>query len=359
MSFEETPELSVVVPFLNEEGNLPSFLRQISLQRQLRLELILSDGGSADRGVPLANSLSRSLPFAVKVTAGARGRGAQMNKGASSARAATLLFLHIDSVFPDPLAFRKALDALCSAAPAVDGKVAGRFALSFSFEAAPPLPYRFYGAKATLDRPGCTHGDQGLLIGSAFFNEMGSFDETLPLMEDTFLAERIRQSGRLLLLPARIETSPRRFLTEGLLPRQTLNAILMNLAFTGHLELIRALRECYLSQHAARRLELRPFLETLRIRIAQLPSAERRRLWRVTGGYVRSNAWQIPFLLDVLLGRGGEGSGGSLLALHDRFPGRLVDNPAGDWAAAALTWCWFRAALLFARRPEQRESAGR
>src|SRR6185369_3163394 len=124
------------------------------------------------------------------------------------------------------------------------------------FEARPPLPYRFYGAKARLDRPGCTHGDQGFLIGADLFARVGPFDPTLPLMEDTFLAERIRKEGRWLLLPARIKTSPRRFLGEGLLPRQTLNAILMDLAAIGHLGLIQSLKESYRSQHAAQKLKL-------------------------------------------------------------------------------------------------------
>jgi len=339
-----------VVPIFNEEGEIPSFLRALSRQRAVYLELILSDGGSTDRGPALAWELSDSLPFPVTVLEGAKGRAAQLNRAARAARAKTLLFLHVDSHFPDPLAFRKGLDALASASREGSGGIAGHFALGFRFEGTAPLPYRFYGAKATLDRPGCTHGDQGMLIPSAFFQKVGPFDETLPVMEDTLFAERIRKEGSWLLLPARIESSPRRFQAEGLLPRQTLNAILMNLAATGHHQLIHLLRDCYRSQHAVRRLSLRPFLRTLKQAIAALPRAERRRLWRATGGYVRANAWQIPFLFDVLFGGVTEGSGGSLLALHDRFLGRLFENRWGDRAAAALTWCWFRAALILARR---------
>lgn len=349
MSFEERPELSVVVPVYNEERNIAPFLAAMALQREVRMELIISDGGSTDDSRFLAEKISAELPLPVRVIQGAPGRGGQMNRGAEVARAATLLFLHIDSGFPDPLSLRKGLDAL-AAATGGNERVAGHFALQFSFDGEPPFPYRFYGAKATLDRPGCTHGDQGFLIRSDFFHEIGPFDTTLPLMEDTFLAERIRKAGSWLLLPARIETSPRRFLREGLLPRQTLNAILMNLAAIGHLPLIESLKESYKSHDSAAELRLHPFLAPLEKRIALLPRAQRWRLWYETGSYVRSNAWQIPFFLDLLLGKVPQGGGGICLKIHDRFLGRIIDNSAGNWAASALVWIWFRLTLYANQR---------
>jgi len=348
LSFEERPELSVIVPVFNEQGYLAPFLRAVCRQREVCLELIISDGASTDDSIGVARRFGERAPFPVRVIGGAKGRAGQMNRGAGVARASTLLFLHIDSGFSDPLALRKGLDALkCGAREGA--KVAGRFALAFQFEGEAPLPYRFYGAKATLDRTGCTHGDQGFMIGRDFFGEVGPYDTTLPLMEDTFLAERVRQAGRWLLLPARINTSPRRFQTEGLLPRQTLNAILMNLAAIGQLSLIQSLKKSYQSQDAAQRLRLQPFLAPLKEAMAALPRAQRRRLWYRTGAYVRSNAWQIPFFLDLLAGGVTEGKGGRFLALHDRLLGRLIDNSVGNWGAAALVWIWFRLTLYATR----------
>ena len=347
MSFEKCPELSVIVPVYNEEQNIAPFLRALALQRQVRIELIISDGGSVDQSVSQARALAAELPFPVQVIEGAKGRAAQMNLGADIAQAARLLFLHIDSSLPDPLSLRKGLDAVAAAEEGESTRIAGHFALEFHFEAEPPLPYRFYGAKARLNRRGCTHGDQGFLIGTTFFNEIGPFDTALPLMEDTFLAERIREAGSWLLLPARIKTSPRRFLGEGLLPRQTLNAILMNLASIGQLGLIQSLKESYRSQDATKRLMLEPFLVALKKGIAELPSAERRRLWYQTGAYLRSNAWQIAYFLDVLVGK--EAKGGLFLALHDRFMERLINNRLGNCTAAALVWVWFRLTLLASR----------
>lgn len=56
-----------------------------------------------------------------------------------------------------------------------------------------------------------------------------------------------------------------------------------------------------------------------------------------------------PLFLDLLLGRVGEGKGGRFLALHDRFPERLIDNGVGNRAATALVWLWFRLTLHAAR----------
>jgi rSAM/selenodomain-associated transferase 2 len=345
LSCDERPELSVIVPVLNEGGIIPPFLHHLSLQQQVRLELVLSDGGSGDEGIAQAKRLAGSLPFPITILEGSRGRGEQMNRGAEAARGATLLFLHVDSSFSDPLSFRKGLDALFGA-----GRyAAAHYALEFRFDGATPLPYRFYAAKARLNRPGCTHGDQGLMIKGDFFAELGGFQGGLPVMEDTFLADRIRNSGSLLLIPACIKTSPRRFLTEGLLPRQTLNAILMDLAHIGDFDLIGSLSSCYRSQGRAAALSLRPFLERLEKEIAELPVPQRRRLWRETGRYVRGNAWQIPFYFDFLLGDCEAGKGGMLLSLHDRVMERLLDNKAADLAAAALVWLWFRLALLVSR----------
>jgi rSAM/selenodomain-associated transferase 2 len=352
LSFEEHPELSVIVPVYNEEANIAPFLRALATQQGVRMELVFSDGGSQDRSIVAMGECRKGLPFPLRVIEGARGRAGQLNRGAAAALAPMLLFLHIDSHFPDPLALRKALDALEAANRGATRKVAGHFALEFHFEGPPPLPYRFYGAKATLERRGCTHGDQGFLIGADFFHRVGPFNTTLPLMEDTFLAERIRDTGRWLLLPARIQTSPRRFLSEGLLPRQTLNAMLTNLADLGRLDLIEELKGCYRSQHAAQRLSLAPYFDHIRSWIAALPSEERRRFWYDTGSYVRGNAWQIAFFLDLLMGGVPVGRGGRMLALHDRFLVRMLDNALMNWVAAALVWVWFKAVTLRVSKAE-------
>jgi hypothetical protein len=356
LSFEERPELSVVVPVYNEEANIAPFLGVLTRQQGVRIELIISDGGSGDDSVGAVERSREGFPFPLQLIRGPRGRAGQLNRGAAAAVAPTLLFLHIDSSFPDPLALRKSLDALAAATRDGADLIAGHFTLQFHFEGPPPSPYRFYSAKATLDRRGCTHGDQGFLMSAACFDRVGPFDTTLPIMEDGFLAERIREEGRWLLLPAFISTSPRRFLAEGLLPRQTLNAMLTNLAELGRFDLIEELKGCYQSHHDAQRLSLRPFVEHIKQWIAALPPAEKRRFWHDTGRYVRGNAWQIAFFFDLVCGGVQPGKGGKLLAWYDRHAGRLLDHAPANWATALLVWVWFQALQLRVRLSQGPES---
>lgn len=346
------PELSIIVPTLNEAEGLERFFAMLSAQQGVRFELVIADGGSTDGTPESARRLAAAAPFAATVIETGRGRGRQMNAGAAAASGNILLFLHADCAFPDPLALRTALDAFTQAVAAGGSdRVAGHFRLRFErINPGPSLPYYFYEWKARLHRPGCTHGDQGLLLGRRFFAEAGPFDESFPILEDVGLAERIAALGEWLLLPAEIVTSARRFETEGLRERQTLNALLMNFAAMGWDPFLAELPRLYQSQDRAGRLLLGPVLRLIAKLLRPLPRRERGRLWRETGRYVRANAWQIPFFLDVRrhFRQGtpvGEGET-PRLDLHDRIFDRLTDNGVGHRATALLVWIWFRLSLL-------------
>lgn len=343
---EPLPQLSIIVPTLNEAPALPRLLAMLAAQRDVSIELVVADGGSGDGTVETAHALAADAPFPVAVVEARRGRGRQMNAGAAAAHAGTLLFLHADSLLPDPGALRTAIDALDAAiGRRGDDRLAGHFRLRFERSCpSPSLPWQFYERKARLHRAGCIHGDQGLLIRRSFFAEAGPYDEAQPILEDVGLAARIAAQGEWLLLPAEAVTSARRFEVEGLRERQTLNAILMNFAAIGWDAGVTELVEGYRSQDRAERLRLAPILRRIEALMGGLPPAERLRLWYATGGYVRGNAWQIPLLLDVR--RRGEREETPLLDRHDRWFDRLTDHPPGRLAAALLTWLWFRLTLL-------------
>jgi rSAM/selenodomain-associated transferase 2 len=357
---EVRPELSVVVPVLNEAETLPALFGNLACQEEVALELIVSDGGSTDGTLELARRLGEEAPFPVTLVTGERGRGRQLNSGAQTARAATLLFLHADSLFADRRALRTGLDQLARAITARgDERVAGRYSLRFARrDDTPSLAYYFYECKARLDRRECTHGDQGLMLRRDFFAAVGPFDEALPMVAETRLADSIRRRGEWLLFSAGIFTAARRFETEGLYERQLLNAILMNFAAMGWEAFFRQLPQIYVGHDRSGRIALAPMLRAISRMIAALPLRERLSLWSATGAYVRSHAWQIPFFLDARhnFRRGipaGEGET-PLLAFHDRYLDRLTDHPPGRLAAAGLTWLWFR---LTSRHASVRERA--
>ena len=50
-----TPQLSVIVPTINESATLPGLLERLQRQKQIRLEVIVSDGGSKDGTLEVAD----------------------------------------------------------------------------------------------------------------------------------------------------------------------------------------------------------------------------------------------------------------------------------------------------------------
>src|SRR4051812_14230054 len=89
-----SPFLSIIVPVLNEAALLGDFLRHV---RSIApdAEIIVVDGGSADRTIGITE------PLADVLLAARRGRAVQMNAGAAVARGEVLWFLHADLRLPE------------------------------------------------------------------------------------------------------------------------------------------------------------------------------------------------------------------------------------------------------------------
>ena len=345
-----SPRLSIVVPLLNEALNLPPLLADLARQQGIEVELLLCDGGSTDGSAQLAEQLIPTLPFPARWLSAPRGRAPQMNAGAAAAKGEYLLFLHADCRFPEADALAEGINAL-----AAEGeRAAGHFALRFARDdETPSFPYYFYACKARLNRPGCIHGDQGMLLRRSFFQELGGFDATLPVLEDDRLAARIFAAGAWLLLPREIVTSARRFESEGLYARQLLNALLCACAACGWEAFFDAAGDLYRCQDRTGRLDPGAYLALVDRMLNELPGRERRRIWWESAGYVRGQAWQLALLLDLRRNwkRGlPPGSGAfSHLARHERWFDRLADHAGGRLAALLLTWGWFRLARWYHR----------
>ncbi len=356
------PTLSVIVPVLNEAPTIAPLLLMLARQEGCAFEVILCDGGSSDGTIARDNGFVGPLPFDLTLITAPRGRGRQMNAGAAAARGEWLLFLHADSLLPDTTALRTGLAILKETVQcAGHHRVAGRFTLRFDTgDNETPLGYAFCQGKARLDRSGCVLGDQGLLLSRVLFESVGPFDETLPVAEDLLLAERIRSCGTILLFPAEILTSPRRFETEGYRARQTLNALIRGLIAAGRPRFLDPLSGIYLRQERSRPLELEPFFREIAAMIALLPLRERLVFWYRIGAYVQANAWQLAYILDLRLNcrqRGKEGEGETpLLEWYDRYLHRMTDHWLGKIVTAALVRLWFS---LAQRRPWLREGKRR
>ncbi|HEY7528461.1 MAG TPA: TIGR04283 family arsenosugar biosynthesis glycosyltransferase, partial [Candidatus Deferrimicrobiaceae bacterium] len=194
--------VSVVVPALDEEAFLPAALR--SARDAGADELIVVDGGSADRTVVI------SRPLADLVIAGPRGRSSQMNAGAGASSGRILLFLHADTVLHP-----RAVDAVREAVLR-GGCIGGAFSVRLSAspsasactKAVLLLTGRMIGLRSKLFR--AYTGDQGIFVRKDVFDALGGFP-AIPLMEDVEFSRRLVRRGKTLLLPVRITTSGRRW----------------------------------------------------------------------------------------------------------------------------------------------------
>jgi rSAM/selenodomain-associated transferase 2 len=195
-----TPDLSIIVPTLNEAAGIAAHLLALQPLRAQGCEVIVVDGGSADATAALAR------PLADAVLAAPRGRGPQQNAGARAARGRALLFLHADTRLPAGAAdaIRAALDR--SAWGRFDVEIEGHHLLLRAV--ARLMSWR---SRAT----GIATGDQAIFVRREVFDAAGGFPD-IPLMEDLALSSRLRRrAGRPACLRLRAVTSGRRWESRG------------------------------------------------------------------------------------------------------------------------------------------------
>lgn len=196
-----SPELSVIVPALDEASCIESVLKSLIPARARGAEVIVVDGGSRDETPALAGRL------ADRVICTSRGRAMQMNTGAEAAAGKVLCFLHADTRPPDAFD-RRLLERIGCTETAW-----GRFDV------------RIDGCHPGLAVVGClmnlrsritgiATGDQGIFATRSLFRAVGGFPEQ-PLMEDIEFSKRAKRLTRPICLPDRLLTSGRRWDRDG------------------------------------------------------------------------------------------------------------------------------------------------
>lgn len=193
--------LSIIIPALNEAGNIPALLDSLQPLRRRGAEIVVVDGGSTDGTADLARDR------ADRVIAAPAGRARQMNAGAGAARGEILCFLHADSRLPE------GADGLMIDGLARSRRSWGRF--DVRIDGGHPLLRviaRMMNWRSRLT--GIATGDQGLFITRSLFEAAGRFPE-IALMEDIALARRLKRYGPPLCIAHKLTTSGRRWERHG------------------------------------------------------------------------------------------------------------------------------------------------
>ncbi len=211
-----TLRVVVVIPTLNEANILPRLLAALAAQDPPvdPACVFVTDSGSTD-GTP---QVARGLGCAAVCDPGVTGRGTALGAGVAAAVAAApdagaVWMLHADCLPPGggAAAIRRAL-----ADPAV---VAGAFGQRFEMRgcgrwARHRLRFVVFCNRLRYRLTGVYFGDQGIFVRPEALAAAGGVPPW-DLFEDVELVRRLRTVGRVVLLPERMTTSPRRFLANG------------------------------------------------------------------------------------------------------------------------------------------------
>lgn len=189
----ESKGISVIIPAFNEEVTIKTCLE--SAKRLNSLEIIVVDGGSTDRTREIAQDAG------AKVVKSPKGRGIQMNKGASLAKGEILLFLHADTLLPLPPGDFLKKEFL-------KDHVGGFFRLKFDDNSISTKLVEFF-ANLRSRIFSLPYGDQAIFVKRDVFEKIGGFRE-YPFLEDIDLGIRIKKFGKLKYIPLKVIASSRR-----------------------------------------------------------------------------------------------------------------------------------------------------
>ena len=205
------PEISIIIPTLNEADFLQRTLDNLALLNPPAKEILIVDGGSKDNTAEIARQAG--IPLLVSTQAS---RSIQMNLGAQAAKGDFLCFVHADTLVPNDLTIliaRNLADPTIAGGGFISlmsGRDKTRWGVSLHNYVktyyAPLIfrPHLFIKGLRIL------FGDQVIFCRRSDFENCGGFDPHLPIMEDADLCIKLVKYGRIYLVNRIVQSSDRR-----------------------------------------------------------------------------------------------------------------------------------------------------
>ena len=203
--------LTLIIPTFNEEKALPRTVRNIQALRPQPDEIVLVDGGSADKTVAIAEAAGFQV-----YQQSPKGRARQINRGVEEASHSLICVLHADTLLPEDAvsvmkeAMRERQTVLAGFTAILEGQNKTRWVTSFhnwlkTWYA--PLLFRPH-----LFVKGCRllFGDHAMFFRKEDYLAVGGCDPEMMVMEEADLCVKMTALGRVRLIDRLVRTDDRR-----------------------------------------------------------------------------------------------------------------------------------------------------
>ena len=221
MLSKDRPVLSIVIPTLNEGGNIGATIDALKKGGiKCRYDIIVADGGSSDATIEEARARGADIIESEP------GRGVQLAAGGRHAKCTWLLFLHADTELA--AGWYDEVEAFMQD----EGNYRHAAAFSFLLDDDSPAANVLEGIVNLRTRIlALPYGDQGLLLSRAFYRDLHGYAH-LDIMEDVEIIRRIGRK-RLHIFKSCAVTSADKYRRDGYLFRPLKNILCLVLYFLG------------------------------------------------------------------------------------------------------------------------------
>lgn len=209
--------ISIIIPTLNNEDSISDCLAHL-IAFGRGSEIILVDGGSEDSTVAIAQD------YPVRIYAGNAGRASRMNYGAGRATRDILYFLDPETIPPTDF-----VEGIYNCF--LEGNVGGCFSMRF-VNGKKLTTIKKYMSRLKITWTG--GGDQSLFLFARTFEYLGGYNESLEIMEDFDLVDRMRRLGKFHVHPGEISVRPQKYQSVSYLKVQLANVFVYQMYRIGY-----------------------------------------------------------------------------------------------------------------------------